>query len=248
MALDECPPHDSTREQVEEATDRTLRWAERCLTASQGGGPALFAIVQGGAHADLRKRAAQSLHSLGFPGYAIGGLSLGESKGTMLEMIEATVPFLPEDRPRYLMGVGSPEDVVEGVARGIDIFDCALPTRVARNGALFTPSGRKNIRNAAYAVMKTPVDPDCACYACRTFSAAYLHHLFNARELLAYYLATVHNLTFMASLMGRIRRAVASGTYVSFRGEFLDRYRPTDDEVRIGQKEKWLRKQRSGGK
>jgi queuine tRNA-ribosyltransferase len=245
MVLDECPPHDGTREQVEAATDRTHRWAERCLGARRGVGPSLFGIVQGGAYPDLRRRSAESLVSLGFPGYAIGGLSLGESKKTMLDMIEATTSFLPEEKPRYLMGVGSPEDIVEGVARGIDIFDCALPTRVASNGALFTSSGRKNVRNAVYRLVNGPVDPDCACYCCRTFSAAYLHHLFNARELLAYHLASVHNLTFMARLLGQIRGAIVAGSFSSFRRSFLDGYRTTDESVRIGQKEKWLQKQRS---
>jgi queuine tRNA-ribosyltransferase len=244
MVLDECPPHDGSRAQVEVATERTHRWAEKCLKAKQRTDQALYAIVQGGGFADLRRRSAEYVASLGFPGYAIGGLSLGEAKVLTLEMIEATVTFLPEGRPRYLMGVGSPEDIVEGVARGIDIFDCALPTRVARNGALFTPSGRVNIRNAAYRRQPGPVDVTCDCYACRTFSAAYLHHLFSARELLFYRLATIHNLTFTGRLMQRIRDAIAEGTFGAFRSDFMSTYRTTDESTRIAQKEKWLKRQR----
>jgi queuine tRNA-ribosyltransferase len=162
-------------------------------------------------------------------------------------MIETVTSCLPMAKPRYLMGVGSPEDIVEGVARGIDIFDCALPTRVARNGALFTKTGRISIRNAIYREMKGPVDPDCECYTCRTFSGAYLHHLFNARELLAYRLFTLHNLTYMGGLMRRLQAAISGGAFESFREEFLSAYKPTDERVRIEQKEKWLRKQRGGG-
>jgi queuine tRNA-ribosyltransferase len=244
MVLDECPPHDGSRAQVETATERTHRWAERCLKTKKRPDQFLYAIVQGGGFADLRRGSAEYLVSLGFPGYAVGGLSLGEPKALMLEMIEMTVAHLPAGRPRYLMGVGSPEDIVEGVARGIDIFDCALPTRVARNGALFTPSGRINIRNAAYRRQAGPVDVTCDCYACRTFSAAYLHHLFGAKELLFYRLATLHNLTFTGRLMRRIRDAIANGTFDAFRAEFMSTYRTTDEATRIAQKEKWLNKQR----
>ncbi len=245
MVLDECPPHDGTRALVEEATERTHRWAARCLRAKTREDLSLYAIVQGGSFADLRQKSAEHLAGLDFPGYAIGGLSLGEAKSLTLEMIEAAVDHLPQDRPRYLMGVGSPEDIVEGVARGIDIFDCALPTRVARNGALFTPAGRINIRNAAYREQSAPVDPSCECYACRTFSAAYLHHLFVAKELLFYRLATMHNLTFISRLMERIRSSIFEGTFGSLRRDFMSTYRPTNERTRIQQKEKWLKKQRS---
>jgi queuine tRNA-ribosyltransferase len=245
MVLDECPPHDGTRSQVTEATERTHRWAERCLRARRRGDRFVYAIVQGGGFADLRRVSAEYLTALDFPGYAIGGLSLGEPKAVTLEMIETTVALLPEDRPRYLMGVGSPEDIVEGVARGIDMFDCALPTRVARNGALFTPLGRINIRNAGYRRMQSPVDSTCGCYACRTFSAAYLHHLFSAKELLFYRLATIHNLAFIGRLMQRIRDTIVDGTFDSFRSDFMSTYKPTDEGTRIAQKEKWLKKLRS---
>ncbi|MBI4303769.1 MAG: tRNA guanosine(34) transglycosylase Tgt, partial [Chloroflexi bacterium] len=174
MVLDECPPVDSFVK-VQEAMERTHRWAERCLQARKRRDQSLYAIVQGGVFPELRRQSAQHLTSLDFPGYAIGGLSLGEPKKVTLAMIEETVALLPENKPRYLMGVGAPEDIFEGVARGIDIFDSALPTRVARNGALFTRSGRINIRNAAFDQMEKPIDSDCDCYTCRTFSAAYLH-------------------------------------------------------------------------
>ena len=184
------------------------------------------------------------LTSLGFPGYAIGGLSLGEAKEVTVAITEEVASLLPEDKPRYLMGVGSPEDIVEGVAGGCDVFDSALPTRVARNGALFTGQGRRNITNAAFSQMEQPVDPDCDCYTCRTFSAAYLHHLFGREELLAYRLATIHNLSFISKLMSKIRGAILDGTFGSFRDNFLANYRPADEQVRLSQKEKWLRSRR----
>jgi queuine tRNA-ribosyltransferase len=196
--------------------------------------------VQGGTYPDLRKQSAGYLTSLDFPGYAIGGLSVGEPKDTMLEILDETVDLLPEEKPRYLMGVGSPEDLVEGVARGIDIFDCALPTRVARNGALFTSQGRINIRNAGYRTQEGPVDNECDCYTCRNFSAAYLCHLFRSDELLALRLATVHNLHFIGNLMQKIRSSILGGTYDSFRGGFLSEYKPTNENVRVEQKQRWL--------
>ncbi|MEE8419348.1 MAG: tRNA guanosine(34) transglycosylase Tgt [Dehalococcoidales bacterium] len=241
MVLDECPPHDESYDKVKEATHRTHRWAEKCLK-THSSNQSLFAIVQGGVSAELRRESAEYLASLDFPGYAIGGLSIGEAKQVTLDMVEKTVSHLPVNKPRYLMGVGSPEDIVEGVYRGIDIFDSALPTRVARNGALFTRQGRVNIRNAGFSLMEQPVDPDCNCYSCRTFSAAYLHHLFNARELLAYRLATIHNLTFIKRLMEDISRAISEDSFDSFRTEFLAGYRTTNEQVRLEQKRKWLKR------
>jgi len=241
MVLDECPAYDDSLEKVQTAVRRTNRWAERCQRAQERSGQALYAIVQGGFFPDLRRQSAEYLTSLDFPGYAIGGLSLGEPKKVTLAMIEETVALLPENKPRYLMGMGSPEDIIEGVARGIDMFDSALPTRVARNGALFTPVGRVNIRNAAYSQMEQPIDTDCGCHTCRTFSAAYLHHLFNSHELLAYRLATIHNLTFISQLMRRVQDAIQSGTFGSFQDEFLAGYQPTDEQIRLEQKQKWLK-------
>jgi queuine tRNA-ribosyltransferase len=245
MALDECPAHDESLEKVKRATERTHKWAERCLKAHERPGQALYAIVQGGLFPELRRQSAEYLVSLDFPGYAIGGLSLGEPKKITFAMVEETVALLPENKPRYLMGVGSPEDIVEAVARGCDIFDSALPTRVARNGALFTWRGRVNITNAAYADMEEPVVSGCGCYCCRNFSAAYLHHLFNAGELLAYRLATIHNLSFVAELMNKIRGAIEDSTFADFKKEFLAGYRPTDEPTRLGQKRKWRQKRNS---
>ncbi|MFC2063129.1 tRNA guanosine(34) transglycosylase Tgt [Chloroflexota bacterium] len=240
MVLDECPPADASPEEVRRAMNRTHRWAERCRQAQRRRDQALYAIVQGGASPELRRQSAEHLTALGFAGYAIGGLSLGEPKEVTLAMVETTVACLPADRPRYLMGVGSPEDIVAAVSRGVDIFDSALPTRVARNGALFTGEGRRNISNAAYRRLDRPVDAGCDCYTCRNFSAAYLHHLFNCGELLGYRLATIHNLSFIRGLMQRIRDAVLAGTFGSFRDSFLASYRPTDEATRISQKRRWL--------
>jgi queuine tRNA-ribosyltransferase len=242
MALDECPAHDDSLDKVKKAMERTHRWAERCLKAHKRPGQALYAIVQGGLFPELRRQSAEYLTSLDFLGYAIGGLSIGEPKKVTMTMVEATSALLPESKPRYLMGVGSPEDIVESVARGCDIFDSALPTRVARNGALFTWQGRVNITNAAYANMEQPIVADCNCYTCRNFSAAYLHHLFNAGELLAYRLATIHNLSFISELMAKIRGAILDGTFPGFRKDFLASYQPTDEPTRLTQKRKWLEK------
>jgi queuine tRNA-ribosyltransferase len=247
MALDECPAHDDGFERVKRATERTHRWAERCRKAQKRRDQALYAIVQGGVFPELRRQSAEYLTSLDFPGYAIGGLSIGEPKKVTLAMIEETVALLPENKPRYLMGVGSPEDIVEAVARGCDIFDSALPTRVARNGALFTWQGRQNIRNAAFSQMEQPIVAGCDCYTCRSFSAAYLHHLFNCEELLAYRLATIHNLSFITQLMNKIRSAILDGTFVAFKDSFLKNYQTTDEQIRLSQKQKWLKSRNLSG-
>ncbi len=241
MALDECPAHDDSFEKVRRAMSRTHQWAERCQRAQTRNDQALYAIIQGGTFPQLRRQSAEFLTSLEFPGYAIGGLSLGEPKRVTLAMTEETVALLPENKPRYLMGIGSPEDLLEGIARGIDIFDSALPTRIARNGALFTWQGRHNIRNTAYSQMEQPIDRDCNCYTCRTFSAAYLHHLFSCQELLGYRLATIHNLSFINNIMHKIRDAILNGTFNSFKESFLASYQPTDEDVRLNQKQKWLK-------
>ncbi|MFH1647035.1 MAG: tRNA guanosine(34) transglycosylase Tgt [Chloroflexota bacterium] len=248
MALDECTAYGDPTEKVRQAMDRTHRWAERCLKAQQRPDLALYAIVQGGTFPDLRRESADYLALLDFPGYAVGGLSVGEPKEITWATLEETVPRLPADKPRYLMGVGSPEDIVEGVARGIDIFDCALPTRVARNGALFTGRGRVNIRKAAFARMDTPLDPAYDCDTCRTFSAAYLSHLFRSGELLGLRLATVHNLRFIYNLMRNIRKAIINGTFDTFHKDFLNTYQTTDEVTRVEQKRKWLRgREKEGG-
>ena len=243
MALDEVPFSQDSPEKVAAAAERTLRWADRCRKAQTRSDQSLFAIVQGGLSPGLRRQCVQYLTSLGFAGYAIGGLSLGEPKDIMWRITEETASLLPADKPRYLMGVGSPEDLVTCVGLGIDMFDCVLPTRLGRNGAVFTGQGRRNIRNAIYRQMPEPVDKDCDCYTCRHFSAAYLHHLFKCEELLAYRLATIHNLRFMSNLMCRIREAILNHTFASFQAGFLAAYQPTDENMRIDQKRKWLKAQ-----
>jgi queuine tRNA-ribosyltransferase len=239
MALDICPAFQDGPEKVKEATERTHRWAERCLKARRRHDQALFGIVQGGFKPQWRQESARIISSLDFAGFAIGGLSLGEPKELTCSMIDATVPFLPEDRPRYLMGVGSPEDILNTVSRGIDMFDSVLPTRVGRNGGLYTARGRINVRNSTWKESALPVDPMCGCYTCRHFSAAYLHHLFRAEELLAYTLATIHNLYFMHNFMSQIRATLAEGTFNAFKESFLAGYRASDEAVRIAQKQKW---------
>lgn len=240
MALDECPPVEGSRDVIAAAVDRTHSWAVRCLKAKTRDDQALFPIVQGGLHADLRRRSAQGLVAEEFPGYAIGGLAIGESKDQTIEITAETTAVLPVDKPRYLMGVGSPEDIVRGVGAGIDMFDSALPTRVARNGALFTRHGRIDIVNARYEGDKNPIENGCACYTCSRFSAGYVHHLFRAKELLAYRLATLHNLSFMFTLMADIRRAIISERYDGFSRNFIAEYRTTDETVRLNQKRQWL--------
>ena len=202
--------------------------------------PSLFGIVQGGTDKGLRRESTEELLEIGFEGYALGGLSVGEPKGETYEVAEFTAGLLPEERPRYLMGVGTPEDLVECVARGVDMFDCALPTRLGRNGAVFTQHRRYNIGNARFKQKKGPLDPDCDCYTCRNFSAAYLHHLFKAQELLAYRLATIHNVRFIMRLMEQIRRSILDDTFDSFKEAFIQNYQPTDAEIRAEQKKKWL--------
>jgi len=241
MVLDECPAYDDSLEKVQRAMNRTHGWAERCQRVQRRSDQALYAIVQGGVFRELRHQSAKYLTSLDFPGYAIGGLSIGEPKEMTLAMIEETVSLLPKTKPRYLMGVGSPEDLVEGVARGIDMFDSALPTRVARNGALFTWQGRHNIRNATYSQMNQSFVPGCDCFTCRTFSAAYLHHLFSCDELLGYRLATIHNLSFIHNLMQRMRTAILDGSFSSFKDNFRASYQPTNEQTRLDQKRKWLK-------
>jgi queuine tRNA-ribosyltransferase len=224
MPLDECPPYSGDSEATRDAMERTHRWAERCQKAHQRDEQTLYGIVQGGTFPQLRRSSAVFLTSLGFSGYAIGGLSLGEPKEMMLDILEETAGCLPKDKPRYLMGVGSPEDLLECVARGVDIFDSAFPTRVARNGTLLTSSGRCNIRNARFREWEEPVDTGCDCYTCRNFSAAYLNHLFRCEELLAYRLATIHNLRFIIRLAEQIRDSILNANFLDFKKDFLARY------------------------
>lgn len=245
MALDVCPPADAGRAVAADATERTHRWAERCIAAHRTE-QALFAICQGGMHADLRRASAEVIAGLDVPGCAIGGLSVGESKDLTWRMLEASVAPLPEAKPRYMMGVGSPEDLIEAVRRGVDMFDCVLPTRLGRNGALFTRAGRVSIRNARFAEQLGPVDPDCDCLTCTEFSAAYVRHLFVADELLGYRLASQHNIRFLVRLMAQARAAILDGSFERFAGDFLAGYRPADEATRMAQRAKW--EQRAGGR
>jgi len=243
MVLDECPPYSNDYDVVRQATERTHRWAERCQKSQRQEQQALYGIVQGGVFKELRRQSASSLTSLGFQGYAIGGLSLGEPKDVTKAIVEETVALLPKDRLRYLMGVGSPEDLFEGVSRGIDLFDSALPTRIARNGGLFTRKGRRIIRNARFKDNDGPIEEECDCYTCRNFSAAYVHHLFKCKELLAYRLATLHNLRFVVRLMAEMRQHILDGTFAALRDSFLGSYEPADEEIRIAQRQKWMKSQ-----
>jgi queuine tRNA-ribosyltransferase len=240
MAFDVCPSHQESEEQIKSAMDTTHRWAERCLKAHRRPDQALFGIVQGGFNPEWRLESARVLTGLGFDGYALGGLSLGEPKEMTSRMLEITLPALPPDRARYLMGVGSPDDILKGVETGVDMFDCVLPTRIARNGALFSDSGRINIRNARWKEEAGPVCPDCECYTCRHFSAAYLHHLFRADELLAYTLATIHNLSYLNTFMARVRQSIRQDNFADFKKDYLSQYQTTDEQVRVSQKQKWL--------
>jgi queuine tRNA-ribosyltransferase len=236
MALDECPdPLNYEYNQV--ALRRTHLWAERCLQAHHRADQALFGIVQGGIFPDLRLESVRFLTSLGFPGYAVGGLSVGEPKEKTWETLDFTVPLLPSDKPRYLMGVGSPEDLFEAVERGIDILDSVLPTRLARNGAVFTSQGRINLRKAEFAEDPRPIEDGCQCYTCRHFSRAYLRHLYKAGEILGLRLNTIHNLHFLTDLMRRIRAAILAGNLTEVKNRFLDQYTPVPsrrDGVPIG--------------
>ncbi|TEB09445.1 tRNA guanosine(34) transglycosylase Tgt [Pelotomaculum propionicicum] len=224
MAFDECAPYPCSREYALEALERTTRWARRSAAAHQSETQGLFGIVQGGTFPDLREKSARELVELDFPGYAIGGLSVGEPKQIMYEMLDHTVEFLPEDKPRYLMGVGSPDCLVEGVVRGIDMFDCVLPTRIARNGSVFTRQGKLVVRNAEYARDFSPLDPTCDCYTCRNYSRAYIRHLIKAGEVLGIRLTTIHNLRFVLNLMEEIKEALRQGEIMEFRDRFLSTY------------------------
>jgi queuine tRNA-ribosyltransferase len=224
MAFDECPPYPATFEYARDSMERTHRWLERCRIrhAELGGdesGRLLFGIVQGGVYDDLRGESARVVSGMDFPGIAIGGVSVGEPPSEMVRVVEMTAPLLPDDKPRYLMGVGMPEDILDAVVRGIDLFDCVLPTRMARNGTLFTSRGRVHIRNARWADDSGPVDPECGCAVCRRHSAAYLRHLHRCNEILFSRLATFHNLAFYAGLMERIRAAIESGSLLALRSQ-----------------------------
>ena len=221
MAFDECPAYGLTKSEVETSLDLTHRWAKRSLTAGRRTPAAIFGIVQGGVYSDLRKRSAEEIGALDFDGVAIGGVSVGETKQEMFDVVDFTAPLLPAGKPRYLMGVGTPEDLINGVAAGIDMFDCVLPTRNARTGTLFTSLGKINIKNAQFADDASPLDPACSCVTCTTVSRAYLRHLYVNGEIAASVYNTIHNISFYLDLMGKVRQAIASNSFASFRETFL---------------------------
>ena len=225
MAFDECAPYPADRNYVKNSLERTTRWLKRCKeyhknTEQQS----LFGIMQGGMYKDLRKQSAEEIVELDLPGYAIGGLSVGEPKEIMYEVMDDCVDYLPADKPRYLMGVGSPDCLFEGVERGIDMFDCVLPTRIARHGMAMTSQGRINIKNAKYERDFTPLDPNCDCYTCRNYSKAYLRHLFKSDEILSSMLMTTHNLHFLVNTMAGIRKAIEEDRFLEYKKEFYDSY------------------------
>jgi queuine tRNA-ribosyltransferase len=225
MAFDECPPFPATYEYMQKSVERTSRWAERCLNAhGRPNDQGLFGIVQGGEYEELRKQSAKDLVSLDFPGYAIGGLSVGEPKDVMNRVLEFTTPLLPTNKPRYLMGVGSPDSLIDGAIRGIDMFDCVLPTRIARNGTLMTSTGRLVVKNAQFAKDFGPLDPDCDCYTCRNYSRAYIRHLIKCDETFGIRLTSYHNLYFLLRLMEKVRQAIREDRLGDFREEFFERY------------------------
>jgi queuine tRNA-ribosyltransferase len=225
MCLDECIPYPSSHENTSASVGLTTRWAKRCRSAKKDGGFLLFGIVQGGFYKDLRMQSASELVEMDFDGYALGGLSVGEPKSVTWEMVDTVMDTLPQDKPRYLMGLGFPEDIVEGVKRGIDMFDCVIPTRLARNGNLFTRNGRINIKNAKYVKDESPVDEECGCYTCRTYSRAYLRHLLVSHELTSFYLNTLHNVYFYSDFMKKIGEAISAGCFDQFYDAFNVRWK-----------------------
>jgi queuine tRNA-ribosyltransferase len=235
MVLDECIAYPASYDDAVRAVERTTRWAKMALAAHRRSDQVLFGIVQGSTFPDLRLKSLHELVALDFPGYAIGGLSVGEPKEIMYEILDLVVPRLPEDKPRYLMGVGSPDCLWEGVERGVDMFDCVLPTRIARNGTVFTQEGKVVVRNAAYARDFGPLDPQCDCYVCRNYTRAYIRHLIKANEVLGIRLTTYHNLYFMMRLLERIRAAISQDLFAAAKEEFFAHYKDqSGDEEGFG--------------
>jgi queuine tRNA-ribosyltransferase len=241
LPLDICTAYPCTFDVANEAMEITHRWAERALTARESyqSDQALFGIVQGAFEPELRQQSARIIGSLPFAGVSIGGLSVGEPKAELWDLLKYVTPELPGNKPRHLLGVGSPEDLVIGVGLGMDMFDCALPTRVARHGGLFTSFGRVNIKAARYRTEHSSIEEDCDCYTCRNYSAAYVHHLARTEEQLYYRLGSIHNLRFMLRLTGQLRAAIIGGTYAAFRDTFLKQYMPASEQIRENQREKW---------
>jgi queuine tRNA-ribosyltransferase len=228
MAFDECPPYPASREAVMESTQRTYRWLKRCAVAHQRSDQALFGIVQGGVYPDLRQEAAKALTELDLPGYAIGGVSVGEPAELIEKIVQATAPLLPTNKLRYLMGVGTHREMVQAIAAGVDVFDCVIPTRLARHGSAMVRGERWNLKNARYKEDFTPLDPDCSCYTCQNFTRAYLSHLLRSQELLGYTLLSIHNITELVQFTQRIRAAILNDRFAS---EFADWLQPNAVEA-----------------
>ncbi|RCW43780.1 tRNA-guanine transglycosylase [Halanaerobium sp. MA284_MarDTE_T2] len=224
MAFDECPPYPAEKKYVDQSLDRTVRWAERCKKEMQNSSQILFGIIQGGVYKDLRQKSVEKMLELDFPGYSLGGLSVGEPKDIMYDVLSYTTLLMPDNKPRYLMGVGTPEDFIEGVYYGIDMFDCVMPTRIARHGQIFTSEGRLTVRNAAYKKDFSPPDSECSCYVCQNYSRAYIRHLLKRNEILGVRLTTYHNLYFMLNLAKKIREAVDRDNFIQFRDDFYKQY------------------------
>ena len=232
MAFDECCPYPSTYEYTKKSMERTTRWAERCKNAHTTD-QALFGIIQGGFYEDLRKQSTEELKKLDFPGYAIGGISVGEPKEEFLKMLRYTTPLMPEDKPRYLMGVGTPDYLIEAAIAGIDMCDCVLPTRIARNGTAMTSRGKVVVRNATYEHDYSPIDPECDCYACKNYTRAYIRHLIKCKEILGVRLLSIHNIKFLTNLMERVRIEIENDNLLEFSKEFYKKYGYTKEEGSI---------------
>lgn len=224
MAFDECIPYPADHDYTDRSVDRTIRWLDRCIKAHNRDDQALFGIIQGGMYEDLRLKSTLETLAFDLPGYGIGGLSVGEPKDLMYQMLDVIMPHMPKNKPRYLMGVGSPDCLLEGVIRGVDMFDCVLPTRIARNGTSLTSRGRVVVRNASYERDFTPLDPDCDCYTCQNFTKAYLRHLIKANEILASTLLSIHNLRFLIKLMEEVKMAILEDRILEYKNEFFRKY------------------------
>ncbi|MAW67356.1 MAG: tRNA guanosine(34) transglycosylase Tgt [Chloroflexi bacterium] len=243
MPLDICLPKGSSEKKLIDALETTYEWAKQSISARSSNSSKLFGIIQGGNNLELRELSANKMTGLNFDGFAYGGLSVGEDKELMINTQLSANKLLPENKPRYLMGIGSPEDLVRSIYNGFDMFDCVLPTRIARNGSLFTKNGRLNVFNAKYKDIDKPIDTNCNCYSCKNYSLAYVHHLFKSKELLGYRIASIHNLAFLYNLMNEIQQHITNSDFSGFVDEFLAKYKVSDPKIQQEQKFKWIKSQ-----
>jgi len=243
MPLDICLPKKASLNELKEAVETTYLWAKESITARTTIDSKLFGIVQGGTNLELREISAKKITSLDFDGFAYGGLGVGEDKELMMNALQSVNELLPENKPRYLMGIGSPDDLIKSIRNGFDMFDCVLPTRIARNGSLFTEKGRINIFNAKYKNIDKPIEEKCKCYSCENYSLAYIHHLFKSKELLGYRISSIHNLAFLYNLMSVTRKMIKNSDFSLFATDFLKEYRSTDPQIQAEQKSKWIQSQ-----